>query len=219
MPGDSGLMEAIGLGRRRPDGSGWLLREVGLRIEPGERVALVGPTGSGKTLLLRALALLDPIDTGEVLWCGRTIRGVSVPSFRRRVIYLHQRPALFEGTVEENLRLPYSLKGWNPGTFDRARVVDFLAELGRDGSFLARSHRDLSGGEAQGHGSWVRGVLAASIPRCCSSTSRRPRSTPSRPERPSACWNVGEKNSLQAGRSCGSASTRNSAAPGLPTAV
>lgn len=49
---------------------GHLLNGVSVVLDPGERLAIVGPTGSGKTLFLRALALLDPIDAGEVLWRG-----------------------------------------------------------------------------------------------------------------------------------------------------
>lgn len=143
------ILEARGLGRRRDDGGGWLLREVSLAIGSGDRLALAGPSGSGKTLLLRALARLDPIDEGAILWRGRPVRGEAVPTFRARVAYVHQRPALFEGTVEENLKLPFGLKAHRGDRFDRDRAVGLLDALGRDATFLDKSHRDLSGGEAQ----------------------------------------------------------------------
>src|SRR5205807_6803377 len=97
----------------------------------------------------RALAWLDRLDEGEIRWRSQPLRGDLIPAYRSRVIYLHQRPALFEGTVEDNLRLPFSLKAHRAGRFDRARAVARLAGLGRDPSFLDKSHRDLSGGEAQ----------------------------------------------------------------------
>jgi putative ABC transport system ATP-binding protein len=143
------ILEARGLGRRRGEGEGWLLDNVSLSVRPGERLALVGPSGAGKTLLLRALARLDPIDQGEILWRGQVVRGESVPAYRSEVVYVHQRPALFEGTVEDNLRLPFSLKRHRARTFDRQKVVDLLAALGRDATFLDKGHRDLSGGESQ----------------------------------------------------------------------
>jgi putative ABC transport system ATP-binding protein len=84
-----------------------------------------------------------------VLWNGQAVRSEAVPSFRGAILYLHQRPALFEGNVEANLRHPFSLKVHRNRHFDRDRVVDLLDGLGRDASFLEKSHRDLSGGEAQ----------------------------------------------------------------------
>ena len=106
-------------------------------------------TGSGKTLLMRALACLDSIDTGEILWHGEPIHGDAVPQFRRQAIYLHQRPALIEGTVEENLRLPFTLRIHRQCEFSRERIISLLGHVNRTGAFLERSSRDLSGGEAQ----------------------------------------------------------------------
>jgi putative ABC transport system ATP-binding protein len=84
-----------------------------------------------------------------VLANGQPVRNEAVPSFRSAVLYLHQRPALFEGSVETNLRHPFLLKAHRKRCFDRARIVDLLEGLVRDESFLEKSHRDLSGGEGQ----------------------------------------------------------------------
>lgn len=142
-------LEALNLGRRTDDR--WLLKDVDLTIQDGDQFAIVGPTGSGKTLLLRALAVLDPLDTGQLLWNGNPVRGKDVPRFRSQVIYLHQRPALFDGSVEDILRKPFDLQVHQRKQFDRQNIEKRLACLGRDGSFLKKQQRDLSGGEAQ----WV----------------------------------------------------------------
>jgi putative ABC transport system ATP-binding protein len=146
------LLEARDVGRRVPTGSGpeerWLVRRISVAVGPGERIAIVGPTGAGKTVLLRAMALLDPLDEGEILWRGRPIDDAAVPGFRRRAIYLHQRPALVEGTVEANLRRPFEF-AVSTGGYDPVRVKETLRGLGRDPSFLAKPTADLSGGEAQ----------------------------------------------------------------------
>src|SRR4051794_35711802 len=94
------LLKACGLGRRKPGSEDWLLRSVCVEVSPGNRLALTGPSGSGKTVLLRALAYLDPHDEGSIEWKGRLLRSEAIPAFRKEVVYLHQRPALFEGTVE-----------------------------------------------------------------------------------------------------------------------
>jgi putative ABC transport system ATP-binding protein len=143
------LVDARGLGRRHPNGRDWLLRDVSLALRPGERLAVVGPSGDGKTLLLRALVLLDPLDGGEILWQGTAVAAPDVPSFRRQAIYLHQRSAHFEGTVEDNLRMPFSLRTHRGRRFDRAWIVERLRSVGRTADFLGQPCRELSGGEAQ----------------------------------------------------------------------
>lgn len=142
------MLEATGLTRRTTAGV-FLLNGIGLSIKPGERWAVVGPTGSSKTLLLRTLALLDAVDSGEVRWEGRPVPDAEVPAYRRRVIYLHQRPALIEGSVEDNLRLPWDFKTKTSPGFQREKALAFLGCLGRDASFLERQTRQLSGGERQ----------------------------------------------------------------------
>lgn len=140
-------LEAIGIERKA--GGSCLLNQISLSVHGGDRLALVGPTGSGKTLLLRSLAMLDPVDAGEIRWQGKRVPGNEIPEFRSRVIYLHQRPALVEGTVEDNLRQPFSLQVHKKKPFRRERIVELLESLGRDESFLSKQQSDLSGGEAQ----------------------------------------------------------------------
>jgi len=143
------LVAAMHLGRRRPNGSGWLLNDVGITIKSGERLGLVGPTGAGKTLLLRALAMLDPVDSGHLTWRGQDVGPSLATAFRSHVIYLQQRPALTAGSVEENLQLPFTLDAHKGKRFDKDRTVGLLEELGRDRDFLKRDISDLSGGERQ----------------------------------------------------------------------
>jgi len=145
----SPLIEGRDVGRRHPAADSWLVEGVSFALRPGERLAIVGASGSGKTVLLRAVAMLDPLDRGQLLWQGQAVRCGEVPPYRSQVLYVHQRPALLEGTVQESLEVPFALKTHRARKFDRGRVVGLLEALGRDGDFLEKRVRELSGGEQQ----------------------------------------------------------------------
>lgn len=98
---------------------------------------------------MRALVLLDPFDSGEVRWLGQVVRRDMIPAFRRQAIYLHQRPAFAQDTVEAALESPLAFRAHRGRRFVRDRVLDQLKRLGRDASFLDKRVRDLSGGEMQ----------------------------------------------------------------------
>ena len=141
------LIEAVGLARTARSGAA-LLQDVNLSISPGERWAIVGDSGAGKTLLMRSLALLDP-SAGRLLWQGEPIGHHDVPAYRARVIYLAQSAAVVDGTVEDNLRLPYTLHRHLSDTFDRDAAIGMLQSLRKNDSFLQRRASELSGGEKQ----------------------------------------------------------------------
>ena len=139
---------AIENGLRKVGGT-VLLDHVSLSISRGERWTLQGPTGSGKTVLLRAMALLDPLTGGQLRFEGGPLAADHIPAFRRRVIYLQQRPVLLEGTVEQNLAEVYCYQSAAGTRFHRQDAIEWLSVFDRDERFLDRSCSDLSGGESQ----------------------------------------------------------------------
>ncbi|RQQ58518.1 ABC transporter ATP-binding protein [Burkholderia stagnalis] len=149
MTATTGLIDARGVTRRDARSGKVLLAPTDFSLPAGARVAITGPSGSGKSVLLRALALLDPLDGGRVLWRGKPIRRSAIPRYRRSVAYLRQRPAQTDGTVESQLRYPYSLAVYRDLRFDRARAEQLAARAGRGADFLDKRASELSGGEAQ----------------------------------------------------------------------
>ncbi|HEV8437814.1 MAG TPA: ABC transporter ATP-binding protein [Methylomirabilota bacterium] len=83
----------------------WVLRDCSFGVTRGEQVALVGPTGEGKTTIARLMTRAYEADRGEVLVEGRDVREWDLRELRRHVGLIPQEVFLFSGTVEANLRL------------------------------------------------------------------------------------------------------------------
>ena len=133
---------------RRTVGGRVLWQGLNLQVQAGDRLAVTGPSGSGKSLLLRALAGLDPLETGEVVLQGRSQSRWPMPEYRSQVMYLPQRPAFGQGTVLAELRRPFGLKVHSGRPFPLDEAERWLAALGRP-DFLNLSVTTLSGGEGQ----------------------------------------------------------------------
>jgi molybdate transport system ATP-binding protein len=111
---------------------------AGVSVAPGERVALFGPSGAGKTTILEAIAGLVDMRSGSVSLNGRSLNGV--PPWRRRVGLLRQDPALFPHlSVRDNLLYAASAS--------RSELDSLAPVLGIDGLLSAMPAR-LSGGQA-----------------------------------------------------------------------
>ncbi|MDY7021661.1 MAG: ATP-binding cassette domain-containing protein [Cyanobacteriota bacterium] len=141
------LLSAINIGRQI--NSRWLWHQVNLELYPGSRLALVGASGTGKSVLLRALAGLDPLDEGKIKFCDRFLSDWFIPKYRSQVIYLHQNPALLEGTVESNLKAVYQFALHRQKRYDFQRVLSWFNQIDRPNDFLKKNAATLSGGERQ----------------------------------------------------------------------
>jgi putative ABC transport system ATP-binding protein len=119
-----------------------VLRHVSAEI-PAGAACIAGPSGSGKSSLLRLLDRLRDPDSGEVSYRGQDVRSYDVLALRRSVSLVPQLPALIEGTVADNIRFAARLAGRSP---DLAAVLE---HAGLDPSFADRDAARLSVGEQQ----------------------------------------------------------------------
>jgi ATP-binding cassette, subfamily B, bacterial len=107
-----------------------VLRDVSLRIPAGARLALVGPTGAGKSTLAKLVArMYDPTE-GSVRFGGVELRDATLESLRGRIVVIPQEGFLFNGTIRDNVRLARA------GASD-AEVDDALRAVGAYGRFAA----------------------------------------------------------------------------------
>ena len=81
-----------------------VIRDINLHIAPGENIALVGPTGSGKTTTASLLSRLHDVKEGRITVDGYDLRDVARVSLNRQVSVVAQEPFLFSGTVKDNIR-------------------------------------------------------------------------------------------------------------------
>jgi iron complex transport system ATP-binding protein len=133
-------------------GTRTVLRDAGLRLDHGERVAVVGPNGAGKSTLLRAITGLVAPASGRILVDGRSIGSLDRAAVARRIAVVPQVAALpFSARVEEVValgRVPHEdpIRGQRPA--DKAAVAAAIDRVGL-GHLLGRDARELSLGERQ----------------------------------------------------------------------
>lgn len=117
-----------------------------LQIDACKVSAIVGPSGGGKTTLLRILNRMTSPESGQVLFFGEPVEEMDPVHLRRRVIMLTQMPVIFPGTVRENLLIGSRLAEKESPTPDEVRAIMSRVGLDKD---LSADAAQLSGGEKQ----------------------------------------------------------------------
>ena len=126
-----------------------LLSSLTLDIPLGGFTALIGPSGAGKTTLLRLLNRLDDPCSGTITFMGQDIRNYAVRELRVRAGFVFQTPAMFAGSVADNLALAAQLAGQAKEEITPARIAETLACVELPPDIATREAATLSGGEKQ----------------------------------------------------------------------
>jgi putative ABC transport system ATP-binding protein len=137
------------VGFRYPEG-GVLFSAFSMTLHEGGFHLIKGPSGAGKSTLLRLMNRLEEPTEGTLLLKGAPYSAYPVQELRRRILYIQQTPVVTDGTVKENLLLPFSFRNnRNLPLPDDNRLSAFLNEFSLENVTLDRQARSLSVGQQQ----------------------------------------------------------------------
>ncbi len=129
----------------------WILRDLSFRVEPGEMVAIVGPTGAGKTTIASLITRLWDVQRGEIRVDGHPLRDLPLPGLRRAIQPVLQDVFLFSGSIEENIRLGTGVSEERMKVAARAVHADEFIERLPEGyaTLLSEGATNISQGQRQ----------------------------------------------------------------------
>ncbi len=129
----------------------WILKDVSFTVNKGETVAIVGPTGAGKSTIVQLLPRLFEVQQGEIRIDGKPLHAYTQRSLREQIAFVSQKPFLFFDTVGANIAFgkPFSREQIKNAA-KRAHADEFISRLPQTyDSMLAEGGQNLSGGQQQ----------------------------------------------------------------------
>jgi ATP-binding cassette, subfamily B, bacterial MsbA len=144
--------EGVSFRYQAADQEQWAIRDVTLNLEPGEVVALVGPSGAGKTTLVSLLPRFWDVTEGRIMVDGLDVRAVRLEELRRAIGLVPQEPALFSGTIRDNIAYarPDAAQADIEAAAQAAHADEFIERLQRGyQSIVGERGVKLSGGQRQ----------------------------------------------------------------------
>jgi len=126
-----------------------VLKSVNLHLKPLQLYLIAGPSGGGKTSLLRLLNGLVYPSSGTVKYLSKDVCSYNQPSYRSEVVSISQEPVMFPGTVSDNIAVAFSYASNASKKMDDAEVLQLMDRLGLNRGLLKQDVSRLSGGEKQ----------------------------------------------------------------------
>jgi ATP-binding cassette subfamily B multidrug efflux pump len=151
-PDRKGHIEFQNVAFKYPGADDYVLKDISFQARPGETIAFVGGTGSGKSTLINLIPRFYDVTEGRIVIDGADIRDVTQHDLREKIGYVPQRSMLFSGTIESNIK--YAHEDINEDDIRKAAEIsqsmDFISQ--NEGGFnteVAQGGMNLSGGQKQ----------------------------------------------------------------------
>lgn len=129
----------------------WVLKDLSFQIRKGEKVAIVGPTGAGKSTIVQLLPRLYDVQKGEIRIDGKPLTTYTQSSIREQIAFVPQRPFLFMDTITNNIAYgrPFSDQEIQSAA-EKAHATEFIEHLSQKyNSVIFEGGKNLSGGQQQ----------------------------------------------------------------------
>ena len=123
-----------------------ILKDISFTVQKKEIIALLGPSGSGKSSLLKSINMLNTPSCGQIKYHNNDIQEISPMALRKKIGYVLKKPTLFGNDVMENLKYPCEL---HQKVFDINLVEFYLKKVNLKPDILEKKPNELSGGEQQ----------------------------------------------------------------------
>ena len=123
-----------------------ILNKVNLEVQAGDFLTLTGPSGGGKSTLLKIIASLISPSDGEIIFQGQNQRDYEITTYRQLVSYCFQQPSLFGQTVADNLLFPFVIRN---EASSQVQIEQALTKVNLPTNYLNKNITELSGGEKQ----------------------------------------------------------------------
>lgn len=123
-----------------------LMEQINTNVLPKDRIAILGPSGQGKSTLLRILSTLENMDSGNLCLHGRLVASWGPNEWRKKVCYVPQQPVMLPTTVADNLALVSKL---HQRSFDKPLALSLMEQVGLGDLNWSQKAADLSGGQKQ----------------------------------------------------------------------
>lgn len=150
---EKGSIEFKNVSFKYPDADEYILENISFSVAPGETVAFIGSTGSGKSTLINLIPRFYDATDGEILIDGKPIKDYSLSCLRNKLGYISQKATLFSGTVKENIEFgqekPLSEEQIKQA-LSLACGLDFVEKMPeQENSFITQGGTNISGGQKQ----------------------------------------------------------------------
>ena len=150
-----GVIELKNVSFKYPDAEECILEDINLKINPGETVAFIGSTGSGKSTLINLIPRFYDVTSGEILIDGVNIKDMKLSYLHDKIGYVSQKAVLFKGSVKSNIKLGMNdnkkIKSddvWN--ALKVSQADEFVKDMDKDiDSDIAQGGTNVSGGQKQ----------------------------------------------------------------------